>query len=62
MQVEAQEYFSSSDCPEYLRKAERRLAEEAERVTHYLDPSTEAKITRVVETELIGKQVSVSCC
>lgn len=58
-QVEAQEYLTGSDCPEYLRKAEKRLTEESERVTAYLDSSTEAKITAVVETELIGNQVGL---
>ena len=58
LQVEAQEYFSSSDCPEYLQKSERRLEEERERVNNYMDPSTEPKITRVLESELIAKQVT----
>ena len=57
MQAEAQEYLVSCDCPDYLRKAEKRLAEEVERVRNYMDPGSEAKITRVVETELIQKQV-----
>lgn len=57
VQAEAQEYLASCDCPEYLRKAEKRLAEEAERVRNYLDPGSEPKITRVVESELILKQV-----
>lgn len=56
-QKEAQEYITSSDCPEYLRKAEARLGEEAERCGAYLDAnSTEPKITRVVETELLKAQ------
>ena len=37
-------------------KAERRLAEEKERVANYMDQSSEPKILRVVETELIHKQ------
>lgn len=57
-QAEAQCYIGSSDCPDYLRKAEKRLSEEIERVVNYLDPSSEAHITKVVENELIGKQVS----
>jgi len=57
LQAEAQEYLAGCDCPDYLRKAERRLAEESERVRNYLDPGSDAKITRVVETELIQKQV-----
>ena len=57
VQAEAQCYIGSSDCPDYLRKAEKRLGEEIERVVNYLDPSSEAHITKVVENELIGKQV-----
>ena len=57
LQVEAQEFISTCDCPDFLRKAERRLQEEADRVLNYLDPSTEAKVTRVVEETLIGQQV-----
>lgn len=56
-QMEAQEYLSSCGCPEYLRKAEKRLHEEVDRVVNYLDASSEAKICRVVENELIKKQV-----
>ena len=41
-----------------MEKAERRLHEEKERVDNYLDPSSEPKITRVVENELIKKQVT----
>lgn len=59
VQAEAQEYLASRDCPDYLRKAEKRLAEESERVRNYLDPGSEPKITRVVEAELIQKQASV---
>lgn len=57
LQAEAQCYIGSSDCPDYLKKAEKRLGEEIERVQNYLDPSSEAHITKVVENELIGKQV-----
>lgn len=57
VQVEAQEYLGSCTCAEYLRKAEKRLTEETERTVSYLDPSSEAKITRVVENELVKKQV-----
>eukprot|EP00854_Cymbomonas_tetramitiformis_P023528 gene23528-28485_t len=57
--VESQEYIASSDCPAYLKKAEQRLNEETARVSHYLDPSTETKITTVVEKELVGTQVKI---
>lgn len=54
---EAQEYINSSNCHDYLIKAEKRLNEEIDRVSNYLDPSTEGKITRVVETALIFNQM-----
>lgn len=41
-------------------QAERRLQEEVERVRAYLDDSTEPKITKVAEQELIAKQVGSS--
>lgn len=56
-QKEALDFISTSDCPDYLRKAERRLHEEVERCAAYLDATTEPKITRVVETELLRNQV-----
>ncbi|CAD7698288.1 unnamed protein product [Ostreobium quekettii] len=54
---EANEYISSSDCPEYLRKAERRLTEEKERVGSYLDASSMDRIVSVVQMELILNQM-----
>jgi hypothetical protein len=44
------------------KQAERRLQEEVERVRAYLDDSTEPKITKVAERELIAKQVRVVFC
>ncbi|KAG2493302.1 hypothetical protein HYH03_008438 [Edaphochlamys debaryana] len=55
---EAADFISSSDCPDYLRKAEQRLAEEAERCAAYMDGGTEPKVTRVVETELLKNQMT----
>lgn len=57
--IEAQAFLETSDCAEYLRKAEGRLTEEIERVAHYLDPKTEAKITGVVERELVGNHMKL---
>ncbi|XP_031250019.1 cullin-3B-like [Pistacia vera] len=51
--LESQEFIESCDCGEYLKKAERRLNEEIERVSHYLDVKSESKITNVVESEMI---------
>lgn len=42
----------------FLRnQAEKRLQEERERIDHYLDPSTEAKIREVTEKEMIAKHM-----
>lgn len=51
--LESQKFIESCDCGDYLKKAERRLNEEMERVSHYLDFSSESKITNVVEKEMI---------
>ncbi|XP_047310143.1 cullin-3A-like [Impatiens glandulifera] len=50
---ESQQFIESCDCGDYLKKAETRLNEEIERVSHYLDSKSEAKICNVVEKELI---------
>lgn len=52
--VESQEFIGSNSCSDYMRKVEARIKEELERVTHYLDASTEPKIKEVVEKELIA--------
>ncbi|KAI8029758.1 Cullin-3A [Camellia lanceoleosa] len=54
---ESQQFIECCDCGDYLKKAERRLNEEIERVSHYLDLKSEAKITYVVETEMIESQM-----
>ncbi|KAA8532988.1 hypothetical protein F0562_032894 [Nyssa sinensis] len=55
--VESQKFIESCDCGDYLKKAERRLNEEIERVSHYLDAKSEAKITNVVEKEMIANHM-----
>ncbi|KAF8399458.1 hypothetical protein HHK36_015323 [Tetracentron sinense] len=55
--VESQQFIECCDCGDYLKKAERRLNEEMERVTHYLDAKSEAKITNVVEKEMIANHM-----
>ncbi|XP_021299918.1 cullin-3A [Herrania umbratica] len=54
---ESQKFIECCDCGDYLKKAERRLNEEIERVTHYLDAKSEAKITNVVEKEMIANHM-----
>ncbi|KAL2552310.1 Cullin-3A [Forsythia ovata] len=41
--VESQQYIEHCDCADYLKKAEKRLNEEIERVSHYLDVKSEAE-------------------
>lgn len=55
--AESQEFIECCDCGDYLRKAERRLNEEIERVTQYLDAKSEVKITNVVEREMIASHM-----
>ncbi|GMH01712.1 hypothetical protein Nepgr_003551 [Nepenthes gracilis] len=55
--LESQQYIECCDCGDYLKKAERRLNEEIERVTHYLDAKSESKITNVVEKEMIANHM-----
>ena len=54
---ESVRFLATSDCPEYLKKAERRLQEEVSRCAAYLDPSSEAKITAVVDREMIREHM-----
>ncbi|CAK9162899.1 unnamed protein product [Ilex paraguariensis] len=56
--VESQQFIECCDCGDYLKKAEKRLNEEIERVSHYLDATSEAKITKVVEKEMIENHMS----
>ncbi|XP_076935501.1 cullin-3A-like [Bidens hawaiensis] len=55
---ESQQFIECCDCGEYLKKAEKRLNEEIDRVTHYLDAESEVKITNVVEKEMIESQMN----
>ncbi|XP_059648855.1 cullin-3A [Cornus florida] len=55
--VESQKFIECCDCGDYLRKAERRLNEEIERVSQYLDANSESKITNVVEKEMIANHM-----
>lgn len=50
---ESNELLVDTDAATYLRHVERRLQEEYERSQHYLSPSSEPKIRRIVEKELI---------
>lgn len=51
--AESQKFLADNSASVYIRKVEARITEEAERATRYLDASTEERITKVVEDELI---------
>jgi len=52
-QGKSQIWVASDSTPEYMKKAEQALVEEAARVQHYLNPSSEEKLLRAVEVELL---------
>jgi len=54
---ESQAFIAENSCSEYMKKVDLRLKEEMERVQHYLDASTEAKIKEVTERELISNHM-----
>ena len=54
---ESRKFLATSDCPEYLKKAEGRLNEEVARCMAYLDPSSSIKITSVVDREMIREHM-----
>jgi cullin 3 len=54
--AEAQATLDTTTCPEYLVQAEKRLLEEGQRVTNYLNSTTEHKLKAIVETQLIKNQ------
>jgi len=51
--IRRQEWIVSDSTPEYLVKAERALGDEKARVVDYLNPSSEAKILKVCEEEIL---------
>ncbi|KAL6658952.1 hypothetical protein ACP70R_002992 [Stipagrostis hirtigluma subsp. patula] len=50
---ESQQFIECCACGEYLKQAERRLNEESERVSQYMDIKTNEKITAVVVKEML---------
>jgi cullin 3 len=55
--VESQEFLEENSASVYIPKVDARINEEAERVTHYLDESTEPRIVELVEEELIKRHM-----
>ncbi|KAH3808321.1 hypothetical protein DPMN_136674 [Dreissena polymorpha] len=55
--AESQNFLAENSASMYIKKVEARINEEAERATHYLDKSTEERIVKVLEEELISKHM-----
>ncbi|KAJ0659843.1 putative cullin [Helianthus annuus] len=55
---ESQRLIECCNCGEYLKKTEKCLNEEIDRVACYLDAKSEVKITNVVEKEMIESQMN----
>ena len=49
----SQEYLALNTCQDYMRMAEARLSEEAERVSSYVSAASEQKLKLVVQQELV---------
>ncbi|KAM7301695.1 cullin-4A [Ixodes scapularis] len=56
---EAQRLLQEAEVPAYLQHVERRLAEEWERLLHYLDHSTKKPLISCVERQLLGQHLSL---
>ncbi|KAG8086869.1 hypothetical protein GUJ93_ZPchr0010g7500 [Zizania palustris] len=54
---ESQRFIECCTCGEYLKKAQQRLDEEAERVSQYMDVKTDDKITAVVVKEMLANHM-----
>ncbi|XP_059613495.1 cullin-4A [Phlebotomus argentipes] len=57
-QAEGQRMMQELDVPEYLQHADKRLAEENERLLHYLDPSTKPQLIYTVEKQLLSEHLT----
>lgn len=55
--MESQQFLRENSASVYVNRVEARIKEEAERAKHYLDPSSEGPITKVVERELISEHM-----
>ncbi|XP_071641362.1 cullin-3-like [Temnothorax longispinosus] len=53
LQEESKRLPAANSASEYIEKVEARIHEESERAKHYSDESTESRIVKVVEEELI---------
>lgn len=52
--LESQNFLAENSASVYIRKVDERIREESERANHYLDKSTESRIVKVLEDQLIS--------
>lgn len=57
-QAEGQSKMQELEVPEYLQHVDKRLAEENERLLHYLDSSTKHPLIYTVEKELLAEHLT----
>jgi cullin 3 len=55
--LESQKFLAENCASEYIKKAEARIIEEAERAKHYLNALTAPRIIEVAEDEFIKKHI-----
>lgn len=56
--AEGQRLMQELEVPHYLAHVDKRLAEENERVLHYLDPATKYQLIHTVEKQLLREHVT----
>ena len=57
-QSEGQRRMQELDVPEYLKHVDKRLAEENERLLHYLDQCTKLQLVFTVERQLLAEHTA----
>ncbi|XP_066158847.1 cullin-4B [Euwallacea fornicatus] len=56
--AEGQRLMQELEVPNYLAHVDKRIAEEVERVIHYLDPATKYQLIHTVEKQLLREHVN----
>lgn len=56
--AEGQRLMQELEVPDYLAHVDKRIAEENERVIHYLDPATKYQLIHTVEKQLLREHVA----
>ncbi|XP_031622090.1 cullin-4B [Contarinia nasturtii] len=57
-QAEGQKKMQELEVPDYLQHVDKRLAEENERLLHYLDPVTKPQLIYTVEKQLLSEHLT----